>query len=85
MINRLDICGKCPFYREHMCKIFGFETKYGNVCGDMTITSVMDKRQALKVLHAFQKWRRGSNIKMPPPCIIGDAIDVAIKTMRNEM
>jgi hypothetical protein len=51
---------------------------------DSCITYVNDTKQAIKVLHSFQKYRRGANIKMPPPVIIGEAIDYAIRQLRKE-
>ena len=44
----------------------------------------MTRKEALKILHIFQKWRRGSNtIPMPNPKEIGIAIDVAIRELRK--
>lgn len=44
----------------------------------------MTRKEALKILHIFQKWRRGSNtIPMPDPKEIGIAIDVAIRELRK--
>jgi hypothetical protein len=43
----------------------------------------MTHDEALKILHTFQKWRRGANIPMPDPKEIGQAIDVAIRVMRK--
>ena len=44
----------------------------------------MTRKEALKILHIFQKWRRGSNtVPMPNPKEIGIAIDVAIRELRK--
>ena len=45
----------------------------------------ISKKKAVKVLHDFQKYRRGATelIYCPPPYIIGVAIDKAIHVMRN--
>lgn len=43
----------------------------------------MTHDEALKILHTFQKWRRGANIPMPNPTLIGQAIDEAIRVMRK--
>ena len=40
-------------------------------------------RQAAKLLHYAQKWRRGKKCAMLPPAILGVAIDMAIRTMRK--
>ena len=44
----------------------------------------MDNKETLKILHDFQCWRRGKNIKMPDPILIGNAIDNAIRLLRKE-
>jgi hypothetical protein len=44
----------------------------------------MTRKEALKILHIYQKWRRGSKtIPMPHPKEIGIAIDVAIRELRK--
>ena len=43
----------------------------------------MTHDEALKILHTYQKWRRGANIPMPEPKEIGEAIDVAIRALRT--
>lgn len=44
----------------------------------------MTRKEALKILHIYQKWRRGSEtIPMPHPKEIGIAIDVAIRELRK--
>lgn len=44
----------------------------------------MNKVKALKVLIAFNAWRRGAEIPMPCPTLIGKAIDAAIEHMRKK-
>ena len=43
------------------------------------------KKQASKVLHDFQRYRRGSLdiLNCPPPYVIGIAIDKAIRALRD--
>lgn len=43
----------------------------------------MSLDEVIKELHYFQKWRRGANVEMPHPRIIGLAIDEAIRTLRE--
>ena len=45
----------------------------------------ISKKKASKVLHDFQKYRRGATelIYCPPPYVIGIAIDKAINAMRS--
>ena len=44
----------------------------------------MDNKETLKILHDFQCWRRGKNMEMPDPTLIGNAIDNAIRLLRKE-
>lgn len=43
----------------------------------------MKIKEIIRVLHAYQKWRRGADIPMPDPKEIGRAIDGAIRELRN--
>lgn len=45
----------------------------------------MTRKEALKILHTYQKWRRGKNndISLPTPKEIGIAIDIAIRELRR--
>lgn len=43
----------------------------------------MDNRQAEKILHDLNKWRRGGKGEMPDPRIVGKAIDAAIVLFRK--
>ena len=44
----------------------------------------MTRKEALKVLHSYQKWRRGCNNKpIPTTKEIGIAIDIAIRELRK--
>lgn len=43
----------------------------------------MTRKEALKILHTYQKWRRGANIPHPTPKEVGQAIDVAIRELRK--
>ena len=43
----------------------------------------MTRKEALNILHTFQKWRRGKDIPIPTPKEIGIAIDVAIRELRK--
>lgn len=44
----------------------------------------MTKEEALNILMEFQKWRRGAEIPMQEPRIIGEAIDVAIEVLKQK-
>lgn len=43
----------------------------------------MDNRQAEKILHNLNKWRRGGKGEMPDPRLVGKAIDAAIVLFRK--
>lgn len=43
----------------------------------------MSAVETLRVLHHYQKWRRGGSGKMPHPFVLGQAIDSAIRAMRR--
>lgn len=47
------------------------------------IKKAMTDKEAIKILHYAQKWRRGANVPMPDPKEYGEAIDHAIKTLRK--
>lgn len=43
----------------------------------------MKVKEIIRILHAYQKWRRGANIPQPDPKEIGRAIDGAIRELRD--
>lgn len=43
----------------------------------------MKIKEIIRILHSYQKWRRGANIQQPDPTEIGRAIDGAIRELRN--
>jgi hypothetical protein len=47
------------------------------------LRSKIGEKEAVKILHHYQKWRRGENIAMPDSKQIGLAIDVAIRVLRK--
>lgn len=81
-------CGECAFLKNEgidgyvQCII----TRNIQHCGEMCSfqDDKPDEVQAVRILHHFQKWRRGGRGKQPNPTIIGDAIDRAIRTLRRE-
>lgn len=42
----------------------------------------MEKDEAYKILLSYNSWRRGSEIPMPSPYIIGQAIEVALNELK---
>ena len=86
----MTYCGECPFFKYEdtdgygICDIIGNESSCSLICafdkqGELTY------RQAVKVLHHAQKWRRGAKIGMPPPALLGLAIDTAIRVLRQKI
>lgn len=43
----------------------------------------MTTQEAVEVLEQYNKWRRGAEIEMPDPKRIGEAINVAINTLKE--
>ena len=83
-------CGECPFFKYEdtdgygICDIIGIESNCSLVC-DFDKQGELTKRQAVKVLHHAQKWRRGAKIGMPPPVLLGLAIDTGIRVLRQKI
>ncbi len=42
----------------------------------------MNVFEAKRVLRDFQKWRRGADMDMPNPRVVGEAIDFALRVLR---
>lgn len=83
-------CGECPFFKYEdtdgygICDISGLEENCSNVC-EFDLRDKLTNKQAVKVLHHTQKWRRGAKIGMPPPALLGLAIDTAIRVLRQKI
>lgn len=48
---------------------------------------IMTETEALVILTEFNRWRRDNDdrVEMPPPALIGQAIDVAIECLKNKI
>lgn len=81
-------CGECAFLKNEGIDGYGqcIITRNIRHCGEMCSfqDDMPDEVQAVRILHHFQKWRRGGRGKQPNPTIVGDAIDRAIRTLRQE-
>lgn len=83
-------CGECPFFKYEdtdgygICDISGFAENCSMECSFCMFDELTNK-QAVKVLHHTQKWRRGAKIGMPPPALLGLAIDKAIRVLRQKI
>lgn len=84
---QIPYCGECSFFKyedtygQGVCDIKGRITFCERQCDIHYLT--LTERQALRILHHFQKYRRGGKKPMPQPYIIGQAIDKAIRTLRE--
>jgi len=43
----------------------------------------MNLQQAIELLEYYQNWRRGPEIDMPEPKLLGEAIDVILTHLKN--
>ena len=82
-------CGECPFFKDEtngygICDISGFTKNCFMECW-FVWSDQLTNIQAVKVLHHTQKWRRGEKIGMPPPALLGLAIDKAIRVLRQKI
>ena len=83
-------CGECPFFKLEdtygygICDISGFAKNCSLECSFRVFDQLTNK-QAVKVLHHAQKWRRGAKVCMPPPALLGLAIDKSIRVLRQKI
>ena len=84
-------CGECPFFKYEdtdgygVCYLTDLVMAYTFKCSFEDGLKQLTKEQAVKVLHHTQKWRRGAKIGMPPPALIGLAIDTGIRVLRQKI
>lgn len=87
MMNKNTNCGICSFFKHKDISGGGYCTILDKLTSVDTICSLdyanMSEKSAIKVLHYFQKWRRGGNFAMPNPYVIGVAVDAAIRNLRK--
>ena len=83
-------CGECPFFKWEdtygygICDIIGSKSICSLVCA-FDKQEKLTNKQSVKVLHHTQKWRRGAKIGMPPPSLLGLAIDTGIRVLRQKI
>ena len=85
-------CGEeCPFFKYEdtdgygICYLTGLVMAYTFKCSFEDGLKQLTNIQAVKVLHHTQKWRRGDKIGMPPPALLGLAIDKSIRVLRQKI
>lgn len=84
-----ETCKHCPLYKVNTvnykrcrCSVNNTNTKLNDICVYLDGME-MKYREACKILHHYQKWRRGAKTEPLHPKIIGLAIDAAIKGLRD--
>lgn len=86
---RIPHCEECSFLKhkeingDGFCKVFNDKCYWGGFC--MLDHTRMSVKETLRVLHEYQKWRRGAWIKMPNPYVVSQAIDSAIRLLRKNL
>ena len=84
-------CGDCPFLKwgdpdgYGVCYLTGLAMNHTFKCSFEDRLKELTNEQAVKVLHHTQKWRRGAKIGMPPPALLGLAIDTGIRVLRQKI
>ena len=87
----MTYCGECTFFKWKnedsygICYLTGLAMNHTFKCSFEDRLKELTKEQAIKVLHHAQKWRRGAKIGMPPPALLGLAIDKAIRVLRQKI
>lgn len=88
MTKTIECCGECSHMKYESMDGYGYcdISEREVFCGDacyMINHDITDK-QAAKLLHHYQKYRRGGG-ELLPPKVYGKAIDAAIKTLREKL
>ena len=82
----IPYCGECPFMKCEDINGYGYcdVTERTVRCNEPCNIhhNTITPRGAVKILHYAQRWRRGKKIPMPPPYVLGQAIDKSIQTLR---
>nr|DAN28975.1 MAG TPA: hypothetical protein [Caudoviricetes sp.] len=85
---RIPCCGNGCCFRDPecsdgfgYCELVGHSTYCGDQC-ELDHTKLKPSEIA-KALHYIQKWRRGANITMPSPYVIGRVLDASIYQLRK--
>lgn len=84
----IPCCEECSFYENEGANGCGFCAimEQGRWCDDVCELqhTKMKPKQIAKGLHYIQKWRRGSDIPMPHPYVVGKVNDAAIYQLRKQ-
>ena len=79
-------CGECIFFKYEDTDGYGCcdVTRREQRCDDKCVLNhmIMTPKETEKVLHHYQKYRRGGKHLLPHPYVIGQAIDSAIRQLR---
>ena len=80
-MSNKPFCGECSFCIDGFCTVCQQTVLGHERCSLHRHTMTVE--QIEKVLHTYQKWRRGGRGKQPHPYVVGVAIDGAIKSLRS--
>lgn len=82
MIGFIPKCGECVFFQNEDINGIGYCILRCDSmrCGDQCVLdhTKMKPEAIAKALHYIQKWRRGAEMPMPKPYVIGRVLDAAI-------
>lgn len=85
---KISYCSNCPYFKcekingSGSCTITNEHAHSDELCAICTCAVELTPKKLAKLLHHIQKWRRGGNIKMPSPILVGVAIDNSIRLAR---
>lgn len=86
--QQMPMCGSCSFFGKEDAEGWGWCAikEHSCLCCDQCELdhTKINPRQIAKALHFIQKWRRGANVKMPLPYVVGKVNDAAIYQLRNQ-
>ena len=87
-ILRKDCCGGCGWFDYQDTEGFGICRIDKNIryCGHncYLLAKTPTKKETIKMLHEYEKWRKGGKGNCPHPKVVSLAIDNAIRLLRKE-
>lgn len=82
------LCGLCNFFKYEGTKSYGVcslcsrQMQCSDRCGFLTLDFNMNRKQTVRVLHHYMKWRRGNHTRMLHSRLLELAIAHAITELR---
>lgn len=85
--HRPPYCGECPYFLYEGLDGFGICDIQKQTANCSFVCDFTDRpptpKETERLLHHYQKYRRGTKPKAPSPFLIGVAIDEAIRIIRK--